>query len=81
MGRLDNEGNIGTGGEKVWDPWGKGILSPKQGQGHQLPTWVNFSGFLWAPLSRFSTPFLDLDVRSRGACSSSSAEVPEKVIR
>lgn len=66
-------------------PVGEGYIKP-QGQGSKVRgihilTWVGLSGFLWAPPSRFSTPFLDLDDRSRGACSSSSAEVPEKVVR
>lgn len=49
-------------------------------RGTGVLTWAGLS-FFWPPPSSVSTPFLGLEDRSQGACSSSSAEVPEKVVR
>ena len=78
-------GNIdarGTGGGKARDPIGERYTKPpaqdSKVRATDFLTWASLSGFLWAPPSGFSTPFFGLDDRSRGACSSSSAEVPKR---
>lgn len=68
---MTQEGTHGAGGIKL-------AAQESKVRGTDFLTWDCLS-FFWAPPSVVSTPFLGLEDRSRGACSSSSAEVPEKV--
>lgn len=53
--------------------------TPRKEQCRPFLTGAALSALLGVPTSWFSIPFLGLADRSRGVCSSSSVEVPEKV--